>query len=188
MHMQYGGGCTGFIATRNEKRYVDEIPTYLYGIIPSQVEGQYGWGRALDYRTPHAGREKAKEYFGTGSGLWAIMAGVYLALMGPQGMKELGQAILYATNCAIGQIGEVPRVNASLFRSHCFQEFVVDFNATGMAVADINHRLLEKGIFGGKDLSKDFPELGQCALYCVTEMTGLDDVSRLTNALEETVA
>jgi len=57
-----------------------------------------------------------------------------------------------------------------------------------MAVADINRRLLEKGIFGGKDLSKDFPELGQCALYCVTEMTGLDDVSKLTNALKEIVA
>lgn len=79
IHMQYGSGCGGFIAMDNDPDYVNELPTYLYGISETQKDGQYGWGRALYYRCSHASRENAKEYFGTECGLWAIVAGAYLA-------------------------------------------------------------------------------------------------------------
>ena len=55
-------------------------------------------------------------------------------------------------------------------------------------VAEINAALREHGIFGGKDLSADFPELGQCALYCVTEIHTQNDIDRLTEALREEIA
>ena len=45
--------------------------------------------------------------------------------------------------------------------------------------------LRERGIFGGKDLSRSHPELGQSALYCVTEVHSQADVDRLAQALEE---
>ena len=50
IHMQYGSGCGGFIAMDNDPDYVNELPTYLYGISETQKDGQYGWGRALYYR------------------------------------------------------------------------------------------------------------------------------------------
>lgn len=188
MHLLYGGGCAGYLATRDEAAFINEIPTYLYGIMEARTPGQYGFGRALNYRTSHGSREKAREYFGTGSGLWAITAGVYLSLMGPQGMKELGETILYKTNYAISQLASLPEVQAPRFASSHFREFVVDFNKTGLRVADINRHLLKRDIFGGKDLSADFPHLGQCALYCVTEMTDLEDIDRLVAALGEILA
>ena len=52
-------------------------------------------------------------------------------------------------------------------------------------MADINQALLARGIFGGKDLSGEFPELGQSALYCVSEVHTKDDIDRLVVALEE---
>ena len=69
-----------------------------------------------------------------------------------------------------------------------FKEFVVDFTATGKTVAEVNAALRERGIFGGKDLSRDFPELGQSALYCVTEVHTADDIERLVEALREVIA
>ena len=45
--------------------------------------------------------------------------------------------------------------------------------------------LRERGIFGGKDLSRSHPQLGQSALYCVTEAHTRADVDRLVTALEE---
>ena len=57
-----------------------------------------------------------------------------------------------------------------LFPDGFFKEFVVVFDETGRTVAEVNRALREQGIFGGKDLSSDFPELGQSALYCVTEV------------------
>jgi glycine dehydrogenase subunit 1 len=63
----------------------------------------------------------------------------------------------------------------------------VDFNMAGKSVANINRALLEKGIFGGFDLSRDFPALGQSALYCVTEVTTKEEIDRLVDALRAIV-
>jgi glycine dehydrogenase subunit 1 len=67
-----------------------------------------------------------------------------------------------------------------------FKEFVVDFSDTGKTVAQINESLRSKAIFGGKDLSTDF-DLGQVALYCVTEIHTADDIDRLVVAITEAV-
>lgn len=67
------------------------------------------------------------------------------------------------------------------------REFVIDFNRTGKTVEEINKELLKENIFGGKDLSHDFPELGQCALYCVSEITTLEEMEHLRDALKRIV-
>lgn len=187
MHMNYGGGQAGFIATRDEERYVMEYPSRLFGIAPTVVEGEYGFGDVAYERTSFALREKGKEYVGTQAGLWGITAGVYLALMGPLGMKELGQSIMQKSQYAVKQLSGLQGVKGSLFKGCNFKEFVVDFNGTGKTVEQINRQLLLKDIFGGKDLSGDFPELGQCALYCITEVCAKADIDRLAEALKEII-
>ena len=105
-------------------------------------------------------------------------AAVYLSLMGPKGMKELGQLILQNALYAQKRMASLPGVRLK-FRSTNFKEFVVDFSAAGKSVAQINKALLEKGIFGGKDLTSEFPELKNCALYCVTDMHSKSDIDTL---------
>lgn len=185
MHMQFGGGQAGFIATRDEPKYVMEYPSRLFGIAPTSVPGEYGFGDVAYERTSFAVREQGKEWVGTASALWGITAGVYLALMGPQGMADLGEGIVLRARYAAAQIGHIPGVELPFFQSPHFQEFVVNFDGAGRTVADINQALLARGIFGGKDLSGEFPELGQSALYCVSEVHTKDDIDRLVVALEE---
>ena len=43
-------------------------------------------------------------------------------------------------------------------------------------------------IIGGKDLTAEYPELGEAALYCVTEMHSLSDIESLVKALREVTA
>ena len=181
IHMQYGSGCAGFIAMDNDPALVNELPTYLYGICETGKEGQYGWGRALYYRNSHASREKAKEYFGTECGLWAIVAGCYLATMGPQGMQELGARILAYAAYAQQKLAALPGVKVN--PAPVFQEFVVDFSATGKTVAEINAALLERNIFGGVDLGRAFPDCQGQALYCVSDTTTAADIDTLYAAL-----
>jgi len=183
MNMQYGGGCAGFIAVHQDERYINEIPTYLYGLAKTQNEGEYGWGRALNARCSHGSRENAKEYFGTATGLWAITAGVYMASLGPAGFKELGEAILEKTAYAIKRLGAVPNLAVNSFGGFNFREFIVNFDKCKKTVKEINGELLKYKIFGGKDLSHDFPGLGQSALYCVTELTSAEEINRLAGAL-----
>ncbi len=62
------------------------------------------------------------------------------------------------------------------------------FDGAGESVADVNKKLLEHEIFGGKDLSAEFPELGQSALYCVTEYHDQADIEKLASAVKEVTA
>jgi glycine dehydrogenase subunit 1 len=187
MHMQFGGGQAGFIATQDEEAFVREYPSRLFGIAPTSVPGEYGFGDVAYDRTSFAHREKGKEWVGTAAALWGITAGVYLALMGPQGMAEIGEGIMARARYAMLQVDRIAGVQAPLFRSPHFQEFVVSFDGTGRAVAEINGALLAKGIFGGKDLSREFPGLGQSALFCVSEVHTRADIDRLVSTLEEVV-
>jgi len=187
MHMQFGGGHAGFIATRDEEKYVMEYPSRLFGIAPTSVEGEYGFGDVAYERTSFALREEGKEFVGTATALWGITAGVYLALMGPQGMREIGEDIMQRSRYALLQASKIKGVKCPVFKSTHFKEFVVNFDGTGKTVAEINKALLERKIFGGKDLTKEFPELGNSALYCITEVHTKDDIDRLADALKEVV-
>ncbi len=115
--MQFGGGTAGFIASRDEVRYVQEYPSRLFGIAPTSVPGEYGFGDVLYDRTSFGVREKGKEFVGTASALWGITAGVYLALMGPKGMHEIGEGILQRSRYAMLRISEIPGVEAPVFSS-----------------------------------------------------------------------
>jgi glycine dehydrogenase subunit 1 len=188
MHMQYGGGQAGFIASRDDEKYVMQYPSRLFGIVPTKVKGEYGFGDVAYDRTSFAKREEGNEWVGTAAALWGITAGVYLALMGPQGMKEIGEGILYRSQYAKQEIGKLVNVNAGVFQAPQFKEFIVNFDKTGKTVAEINHSLLEKRIFGGKDLSHEFPWLGESALFCFTEIHTKDDIDQLVSTLKEVVA
>ncbi len=61
----------------------------------------------------------------------------------------------------------------------------MNFDRTGKTVRDVHEQLLQHQIHGGKDLSREFPELGETALYCVTEMHSKEDIDQLVDALEE---
>jgi glycine dehydrogenase subunit 1 len=67
------------------------------------------------------------------------------------------------------------------------REFVVNYDSTGKTVAEINAALLARGIFGGKDLSREYPALGNSALYCVTELHRQADIDRMVAAVREVV-
>jgi glycine dehydrogenase subunit 1 len=185
MHMHYGGGHAGYIASPDDPKFVMEFPSRLFGIAPTIVEGEYGFGDVAYERTSFALREQGKEWVGTAAALWGITAGVYLALMGPQGMVEIGEGIMKKCRYAMKKIAAIPGLKVIFADTPHFTEFVVDFNGAGKTAAAVNQALLERDIFGGKDLSAEFPTLGQSALYCVSEIHTQADLDCLTNSLKE---
>ena len=184
IHMSYGGGLGGYLATRQEEQYVMNYPHHLYSIFKnSKVE--FGYARALPERTSYYVREKAVEYLGTCVGLWAVTAAVYLAVMGPEGMKEMGENILYKCNYAQKKLETVEGIRLPYKESRGFMEFVINVDGTGKTVAEINKELLKYRIFGGYDLSRQMPSMGQSMLVCVTEKTDFSDIDTLAEALKK---
>lgn len=185
IHQHFGGGHGGFIASADDPRIVMEYPTRLFGLTRTSVEGEYGFGDVAYERTSFAVREEGVEWVGTAAGLWGITAGVYLALMGPQGMTELGGRMMTRTRYAMARLAEIPGVALPFGASHHVNEFVVDFNATGTTVAQLNEALIERGYLGGVDLSRAFPDLGETALYAVTEVRTQAEIDGLVEAMTE---
>jgi glycine dehydrogenase subunit 1 len=185
MHQQFGGGHAGFIASHDDTRFVLEYPSRLFGIAPTGVEGEYGFGDVAYERTSFAVREEGKEWVGTAAALWGITAGVYLALMGPQGMRELGETMMARTRYAMTRLAAIPGVRVPFASQHHVKEFVVDLAGSGRTVADVAAALVGRGIFFGADVGRELPGLGAPALVCVTEVHTKADIDRLAAELEE---
>ena len=103
-------------------------------------------------------------------------------------MRDLGETILRRRAYLIDLLAEIPSLVASRLSGPGFKEVVVDFGPSGRTVAEVNAALLERGILGGITLAGPYPELGQCALYCVTELHARADIDRLATALEEVLS
>ena len=186
VHMYGGGGLGGFIASRDEPVYAREYPTLMLSIAET-VKGERGFGMMLMHQSSYGSREEGKDWTGNSTYLWAIANAVYMSLLGPQGFRELGELIVSHAHYAARLLGGIDKVRIP-YPTGFFKEFVVNFDETGKSVAEVNAGLRERGIFGGIDLSRDFPELGQAALYCVTEVHSADDLERLAGAVQEVCA
>jgi glycine dehydrogenase subunit 1 len=184
VHMNCGGGVGGYIASRDEEKYVREYNGFLVSITGTSRSGEYGFSLASAHQTSYGMREAGKDWTGNSVYLWAIANAVYMSLLGPQGFREVGELILQQSHYAAKALSRIKGVRIH-FPKGFFKEFVVNFDKTGKSVARINKALRRHRIFGGKDISREFPELGQSALYCVTEVHTREDIDRLASALKE---
>lgn len=186
LHLYAGGGQAGYIASLDDMKYIKEFKELVDGATETNVPGEIAYCIVLIERTHYALREKGKEFTGTQNNLWMAPVAVYLAQMGPKGMEEIGNTIMTNAAYAAKKLSAIPGVQLK-FKGQGFKEFVLNFDMTGKTVAEINKSLLANKIFGGVDLSKDFPELGQSALYCVTEVNDKDSIDRLAYFLAAAV-
>lgn len=181
LHQWYGGAHAGFIAVHDDPRYICEMPSRLFGLESTDVPGEYGFGDVAYDRTSFAQREEGKEWVGTAAALWGIAAGVHLALMGPQGMAELGETLLARTRYAQLRLASVAGISLTDAAVH-LREFVIDVSATGLSAQGIVDALHGDGIDPGV-------VVGECELLvCVTEVTTQADIDRLADAIASAAA
>jgi glycine dehydrogenase subunit 1 len=187
MHTYYGGALLGFLACRDEERLVSAVPHRLITITKTEKEGEWGFCYVLPHRTMFAARDKAKSITGTATALWAITAAVYMSLLGPSGIQELAKTIMEKSNYAMKRLSEIEGIKVPLFNAAHFEEFTVNLDSARKPMHEINRSLLKSGIIGGKDISKEFQELGNTSLFCVTEIHTKSDIDMLAAALEEAI-
>lgn len=187
VHMQCGGGAGGFIASRDEERYVRSYNGFLVSIAETQTPGEHAFGLACAHQNSYGMREEGNDWTGNSTYLWAIAGAVYMSLLGPDGFRELGQLIVSRARYAAKLLDAIPGVRVT-WPDTQFKEFVVNFDDSGKTVSQVNNALRAHGIFGGKDISGEGLNLGQSALYCVTEVHSAADIRRLADTMKEVLA
>lgn len=176
----YGGPALGLFATKQD--LVKRIPGRLVGETVDD-RGQRGFVLTLQTREQHIRRERATSNICTNQGLLAVFATVYLAALGKGGFCELGEQCLQRAHYAFDALTTIKGCTP-VFQRPFFDEFVLK---TPKSVEAINAALQQRGIIGPYDLSSDYPELGNAALFCVTEARTKDEIDLLAAALKEVV-
>ena len=161
--MQYGGPYLGLMACR--ETFVRRLPGRIAGQTIDR-RGNRCWVLTLQTREQHIRRDKATSNICSNQGLFALRASVYLAAMGPAGMREIAELCLQKTAYAREQIGKLDRMEI-VFDQPVFKEFVIRDreNAVDEFLADAE----QAGIFAGVPLAQWYPDLADCFLFAVTE-------------------
>jgi glycine dehydrogenase subunit 1 len=183
-HLNYGGSLLGLFACKGEMELIRQMPGRVIGMTTTLKGDKTGFCMSLQTREQHIRRERATSNICTNEALCALASAVYLALLGPRGLKELGETIMARAQYAMQKLAEINGVRAPLFNAPHFKEFTVNFDGTGRTVQALHQKLLKNhGIHGGKDISGEFKELGETALYCVTEVHSKSHIDKLAQAM-----
>lgn len=182
-HMNYGGPLLGILACTHDNRCIRQMPGRIIGITETLKDQRRAYTMTLQTREQHIRREKATSNICSNQALCAVAASVYLSLLGPTGMRELGETIISRARYAQRKIGELPGVRAPIFNSFHFKEFTVNFQHK--SVDEVNKEFRANGMQAGISLTKQFPDLGETSLFCVTEVHSKKDIDSLVSVLKE---
>lgn len=173
----YGGPYLGIFASRAQHQR--QMPGRLIGEA-FDTDGNRGFVITLATREQHIRREKASSNICTNQGLFMLMATVYLATMGKQGLQEVAKQNLQKAAYAAKAISELDGYSL-LFSAPRFNEFVVK---TPKPATEIMEKLLSQNIIAGLPLSNYYPDMTHALLVCVTEQNTKADIDQLVAALK----
>jgi glycine dehydrogenase subunit 1 len=176
--VSFGGPFLGLFAVREE--WVRRLPGRLAGRTVGR-NGETGYVLTLSTREQHIRRDKATSNICTNQALCALTASVYLALMGPTGLKELAALNWNKTEYAKRLFGSIPGFSTP-YPHPGFNEFVLEVPVGPSA---IRQRMKEEHIIPGWDLSRYYPDLRNHMLFCVTELISKQDMDRTAEILRE---
>jgi len=174
--MSYGGPHYGFLAARND--YIRRLPGRIVGETVDAA-GERGYVLTLQTREQHIRREKATSNITTNQTLLALAGLVHLSLLGPQGLRELGEtcmALRAYAQTALASAG----LEAVFPEKATFKEFAV---RTGRPAREALAAARAKGIYAGYPLGRDYAGLDDALLIAVTEKRTVEEIDRLVEAL-----
>ncbi|MEW6222865.1 MAG: aminomethyl-transferring glycine dehydrogenase subunit GcvPA [Candidatus Hadarchaeota archaeon] len=185
--VSFGGPTLGIFACRGEQKLVRQIPGRLIGMTTTLGGNVRGYTMVLQTREQHIRRERATSNICTNEALCAVAAAAYLASMGPSGLREVAEVCAANAKYAMKKLGKVKGLKVPVFSSPHFNEFTLKCTKKGLSIEKFNARLLKQGVHGGKPVREEFPELGETAVLCTTELHTKDDIDKLAEAAANVV-
>lgn len=171
----FGGPHCGYFAVTN--KLMRKVPGRLVGQTVDD-QGRRGFVLTLQAREQHIRREKATSNICSNQALNALAASVAMTAIGKKGMKEMASANIQTAHYA----KQVFKENGFeiVFDGPSFNEFVVKL---AKPVKEINIELLQKGIIGGYDLSRDYEGMENYMLVAFTELRTKEEIDTFVKEL-----
>ena len=171
MPLSFGGPYLGFMATT--KAMMRKLPGRIVGET-TDVDGKRAFVLTLQAREQHIRREKASSNICSNQALCAMTAAVYLAAVGPEGLKQVANLCYQKAHYLMQKLTAIPGITLR-YQGPFFHEFVTD-------QGDANRILLkleQEGILGGLPLSDGG------ILWCATEKNSKEDIDRMVGIIRK---
>lgn len=175
--LSFGGPYLGFMAVK--RNIMRKLPGRIVGKTVD-VDGKTGYVLTLQAREQHIRRDKATSNICSDKSLNALAAAIYLSTLGKQGIREVALQCAQKAHYAFNEIIKSGKYKPA-FNKPFFKEFVIESDIDNKVIIE---ELMEKGILGGYDLSKDFLQCDNKTLYCVTEKRTKQEIDKLAEILE----
>ncbi|MCD6449334.1 MAG: aminomethyl-transferring glycine dehydrogenase subunit GcvPA [Thermotogaceae bacterium] len=172
---ELGGPGFGFFSTN--MKHVRTMPGRLIGKT-KDVDGKTGYVMILQTREQHIRRSKATSNICSNHAHSAVMAAIYMATMGKEGLVEVAERSTKAAHYLAKRLEE--KGFSLAFKGPFLFEFV--FNA-GQDYEEKWHKMVEKGILGPLPLSRFYADMDGKALAATTELTTKEDIEALLEAI-----
>jgi len=177
--MSMGGPLLGLMTAK--KSLVRSMPGRLVGQTDDR-HGNTAYVITLATREQHIRRAKATSNICTNEGLCALMATIYMSLLGKEGLKKVSTLSHQASLFLANQLTSIPGVSLAFPNSPWFNEFVLDLPVDATSLLD---SLAAKDIVGGVALSRFFPTETKKLLVSCTEQNGRTQAARLVDAMRQ---
>lgn len=174
--MASGGPSFGFLCTRLQ--FARQLPGRIAGRTQDQ-QGNSGFVLTLQAREQHIRRAKATSNICTNQGLLVTAATIYMTLMGPKGLQEVGEACFQNTHALVDRLTQMPNVRMR-FKQPYFHECVLEFD---QPTVELQRKMLSQGILAGLPLAGFIENGEQAMLVCATENRTQQDLDRYCEVL-----
>jgi glycine dehydrogenase subunit 1 len=175
--LQFGGPYLGLFACKTE--HMRKMPGRLVGQT-LDIEGKRAFCLTLQTREQHIRREKATSNVCTNQGLLALRASVYMAAMGPAGMREAAQLCHNKAAYLADRLAKngIPlRFKGTPF----FNELLVKLNKP---VQQVLAKARDVGIAAGYAVGEHYSDLADCLLIAITEQRTKSQMDQLADLLK----
>lgn len=170
MSLGFGGPYLGFMAAT--KAMTRKLPGRIVGETTDD-NGNRAYVLTLQAREQHIRREKASSNICSNQALCAMTAAVYLAAMGPDGLKEVAVQSMSKAHYLAGELEKI-----GFHRKHSgtfFNEFLTECPADP---EKLMQHLESHGILGGYPLDGGI-------LWCATEMNTKEEIDQMITLIGE---